>query len=222
MKRLIFLLISGITALPILAQLNGDGYYRIQNTSNYGRYLTISNNKVDETNKNAIKRGEEGNVYGLKTINDAVSDPSSIVYISKDNTAKSNNAYNIQAQGINPLKFLKDNGAELKIYPEGKGYFLYGSKDAITLYLYDNTFLVLLLKLLDYISQQLSEVLYQQRVIRDENRIEVSRRIASDKNMLNTLKALENRQSNIEEYSRLSTNYSEAAALFSLATYLKQ
>lgn len=138
MKRLIFLLISGITALPILAQLNGDGYYRIQNTSNYGRYLTISNNKVDETNKNAIKRGEEGNVYGLKTINDAVSDPSSIVYISKDNTAKSNNAYNIQAQGINPLKFLKDNGAELKIYPEGKGYFLYGSKDAITLYLYDN------------------------------------------------------------------------------------
>ena len=124
MKRLIFLLISGITALPILAQLNGDGYYRIQNTSNYGRYLTISNNKVDETNKNAIKRGEEGNVYGLKTINDAVSDPSSIVYISKDNTAKSNNAYNIQAQGINPLKFLKDNGAELKIYPEDKGYFL--------------------------------------------------------------------------------------------------
>ena len=138
MKRLIFLLISGITALPILAQLNGDGYYRLQNTSKYGRYLTISNNKIDETNKNAITNGNEGNVYGLKTINDAVSDPSSIIYISKDNTAKSNNAYNIQAQGINPLGFLKNNGAELKIYPDGNNYFLYGSKGSITLFLVDN------------------------------------------------------------------------------------
>ena len=138
MKRLIFLLVSGITTLPILAQLNGDGYYRLQSTSNYGRYLTISNNKVDETNKDAITNGNEGNVYGLKTINDAVSDPSSIIYISKDNTAKSNNAYNIQAQGINPLGFLKNNGAELKIYPDGNSYLIYGSKGTITLFLVDN------------------------------------------------------------------------------------
>ena len=32
---------------------------------------------------------------------------------------------------------------------------------------------------------------------------------------------MENRQENIEAYSRLSANYNEAAALFSLATYLK-
>lgn len=140
MKRLILLLISGITALPILAQLNGDGYYRLQSTSKYGRYLTISNNKVDETNKNAITGGSEGNVYGLKTINDAVSDPSSIIYISKENSTTSNNAYNIQAQGINPLGFLKNNGAELCIYPDSKkgGYFIYGNKGSITLFLVDN------------------------------------------------------------------------------------
>lgn len=140
MKRLILLLISGITALPILAQLNGDGYYRLQSTSKYGRYLTISNNKVDETNKNAITGGSEGNVYGLKTINDAVSDPSSIIYISKENSTTSNNAYNIQAQGINPLGFLKNNGAELCIYPDSKkgGYFIYGNKGSIILFLVDN------------------------------------------------------------------------------------
>ena len=138
MKRLIFLLISGITALPILAQLNGDGYYRLQNTGSYGRYLTISNNKIDEINKNLITSGKEGSVYALKTITDPVSDPSSIIYISKDNTAKSDNAYNIQAQGINPLKFLKDNGAELKIYPDKGNYLLYGSKDGMTLFLVDN------------------------------------------------------------------------------------
>jgi hypothetical protein len=137
MKRLISLLISGIIALPTLAQLNGDGYYRIQNTST-GRYLTISNNKIDETNKSSITSGNEGNVFGLKTITNPVSDPSTIIYISKDNTAKSNNAYNIQAQGINPLGFLKSNGAELKIYPDGDNYFLYGSKGSITLFLVDN------------------------------------------------------------------------------------
>ncbi len=74
---------------------------------------------------------------------------------------------------------------------------------------------------LNYISCQISEVLYQQRVIRAENRAEVNRRIEHDKNMINTFKSMESRQANIEEYSRLSANYNEAAALFSLATYLK-
>ena len=138
MKRLILLLISGITALPILAQLDGDGYYRIQSTSSYGRYLTISNNKIDETNKSSITSGKEGNVYGLKTITDPVSDPSSIIYISKENSTTSNNAYNIQAQSINPLGFLKSNGAELKIYPDKDSYLIFGSKGSITLFLVDN------------------------------------------------------------------------------------
>ncbi|MBR4730190.1 MAG: leucine-rich repeat protein [Prevotella sp.] len=138
MKRLILLLISGITALPILAQLDGDGYYRIQSTSSYGRYLTISNNKIDETNKSSITGGKEGNVYGLKTITDPVSDPSSIIYISKENSTTSNNAYNIQAQSINPLGFLKSNGAELKIYPDKDSYLIFGSKGSITLFLVDN------------------------------------------------------------------------------------
>ena len=74
---------------------------------------------------------------------------------------------------------------------------------------------------LDSISRQLSQVLYQQRVIREENREEINRRISHDKNMINTLNKMEKNQRNIEEYSRLSANYNEAAALFSLATYLK-
>ena len=74
---------------------------------------------------------------------------------------------------------------------------------------------------LAYISRQLGEVLYQQRVMRDENREEINRRIEHDNHMINSLKAMENRQENIEAYSRLSANYNEAAALFSLATYLK-
>ena len=136
MKRLILLLISGITALPILAQLNGDGYYRIQNTSNYGRYLTISNNKVDETNKNSISGGGQGNVFGLRTVTNPMSDPSSIIYVSKEGTGE--HEYNFVAQGINPLNFLKSQGAVLRIYPKDDAYWLYGSKGGITRYMADN------------------------------------------------------------------------------------
>lgn len=136
MKRLIFLLISGITALPILAQLKGDGYYRIQNTNSYGRYLTISNNKIDETNKNSISTGGQGSVYGLKTITNPVSDPSSIIYISKEGSGE--NEYNFVAQGINPLNFLKSQGAVLKIYPKEDAYWLYGAKGGISRYMADN------------------------------------------------------------------------------------
>lgn len=142
MKRFILLLFTGLTSIPMLAQLNGDGYYRIQNTSSYGRYLTISNDRVDKTNKNEITGGKEGNVYGLKTVKDPVSDPSSIIYISKDADGRSSSACNIQAQGINPLKFLKDNGAELRIYhPSSEAnnhYYIWGNKGDIALYLVDN------------------------------------------------------------------------------------
>lgn len=133
------MLIGEFMAVSAFSQLNSDGYYRIQNTSSYSRFLTISNDRVDETNKNAISNGNEGNIFGLRTIKNPVSDPSSIIYISRDETSKSKNAYIIEAQGINPLKFMKDNGTELKIYPNNEDdYFIYGSRGAITLYLVDN------------------------------------------------------------------------------------
>ncbi len=137
MKRLLILLFTGLTTITVQGQIS-NGYYRIKNTSIYGRYLTISNNKVDNTNKDNIMDGKEGNVYGLKTVKDAISDPSSIIYISKDETSKSDYSCNIKAQGINPLKFLKDNGAELKAYPTGSNYFIYGNKGGIVIYLVDN------------------------------------------------------------------------------------
>ena len=140
MKRLLLLLFTGLTTITMQGQIS-NGYYRIKNTSKYGRYLTISNNKVDETNKNKIKNGEGGNVFGLKTVKDPISDPSSLIYISKDETGKSQYACNIQAQGINPLKFLKDNGAELKIYPSDASrinYYIVGSKEAMSWYMIDN------------------------------------------------------------------------------------
>ena len=135
MKRLILLLFTGLTAIPMLAQLGADGYYRLQNTGS-NRYLTISNDRVDEGNKSAITGGNEGAVFGLKTINDPISDPSSIIYISKEDPVQPN--YNIQGQGINPLQVLKNNNAVLRIYPDGDSYVIYGARGGISLYLVDN------------------------------------------------------------------------------------
>ena len=135
MKRLILLLITGFISIPILAQLSGDGYYRLQN-SGTKRYLTISNDKVDKVNKEAITGGNEGAVYGLRTINDPTSDPSSIIYISREDPVQPN--YNFQGQGINPLQVLKNNNAVLRIYPDGNSYVLYGAKGGIALYMVDN------------------------------------------------------------------------------------
>ena len=136
MKRLIVILITSITVLPSFSQLNGDGYYRLKNKGSHQRYLTISNNKVDKVNKDNLSDGKEGNVFGLKTVADPVSDPSSIIYITKESTG--DYEYNFQAQGINPLNFLKNNGTALKIYPKNGAYWLYASKGGVTRYMADN------------------------------------------------------------------------------------
>ena len=136
MKRFIAILITGIIAIPLYSQIISDGYYRFKNKASHQRYLTISNNKVDKLNKEAISDGKEGNVFGLRTVEDPSSDPSSILYVSKEGTGEYE--YIFQAQGINPLEFLKNNGATLKIYPKNNAYWIYATKGGIARYMADN------------------------------------------------------------------------------------
>ena len=74
---------------------------------------------------------------------------------------------------------------------------------------------------LDEIIKRLDIVIYQQRVIRDENRQSVQRQVDQNNRMLDSLQRMENNQQNIEEYSRLSANYNRAQAFISMAYYLK-
>ena len=74
---------------------------------------------------------------------------------------------------------------------------------------------------LDEIIKRLDMVIYQQRVIRDENRQSVQRQVNQNNRMLDSLQRMENNQQNIEEYSRLSANYNRAQAFISMAYYLK-
>ena len=134
MRRITFLLFCAFVAIPLFAQLNGDGYYRIQNVTT-GRYLSIVNNKVDDTNKNALMSGNNGVVYSLKTIkpfDEVASDPGSVIFIESNGS----NQYTIIAQGMNTYQLT--GGLTLKIVLREGSYFIYGSKSGFTLYLKDS------------------------------------------------------------------------------------
>lgn len=74
---------------------------------------------------------------------------------------------------------------------------------------------------LDIIINQLDTVIYQQRVITDENRQYIQHQVTQNNRMIDSLKSIENSQRNIEEYSRLSSYYNEAQAFISTAYYLR-
>ena len=74
---------------------------------------------------------------------------------------------------------------------------------------------------LDVIIEQLDTVIWQQRVMREENKLNIKHQIDQNNRMIDSLKRMESSQQNIEEYSRLSANYNEAQAFISMAYYLK-
>lgn len=74
---------------------------------------------------------------------------------------------------------------------------------------------------LDEIIDRLDAIIWEQKVIRDDNRRNVERQIDQNNRMIDSLKNLEDSSKNIEEYSRLSANYNEAQAIIGMAYYLK-
>ena len=120
-----------VIALPTMAQITGNGYYRLQNNNSKKRYLSIANNKVDETNKSALLNGSAGNVFALKMVSDPISDPGSIIYIIKES-----DGYTLEAQGMNTSKLT--GGMTLKVYTTDQGDWLYGTKAGTSRYLTDS------------------------------------------------------------------------------------
>ena len=63
MKRLIIIISIVMSWLPMAAQLNGNGYYRISNVANPTRYITITNDMLNYTTAISTAAG------GLKELN---------------------------------------------------------------------------------------------------------------------------------------------------------
>lgn len=137
MKKAILAAITALVASPALAQFSGDGFYRIKNKGAAQRYISIVNDRVDDTNKQVDVTTPSSfidiQVYALGTVKDPVCDPGSILYLTgkeivSDSQTKSIQV-SIQSQGMNTDKLTKDQKLQIVndiyLFAEYKGVALY-------------------------------------------------------------------------------------------------
>ncbi len=126
-KLLLFLWVMSISVIS-LAQLNGNGYYRIRNVGST-RYITV---KDDKGSINiSTTSADLGAVELYKNFSSVVSDPSSILYI---NHVGSNN-YKFECQGTDTYKII---GYYLKLSQNKDGsYKAYQENSVTRMYLAD-------------------------------------------------------------------------------------
>ncbi len=129
MKKVLLTAFMGVSAVAAsFAQLNGDGYYRIQNymTERYA-YVTDDKGSVDTGATKVDARA----IQLWKGFEKASSDPATVIYIEHVDKYK----YDLRAQGISLYGIFN---AYIEIYETGQGtYYAYGSRDGFSTYLAD-------------------------------------------------------------------------------------
>ena len=132
MKKFLLGAIAALTALSAMADLNGDGYYRLQNalTKRYV-YLLDNKGKVDVQTSSA----DVGALQLYKNLSRAISDPSTIFLL----TNAGGYDHNVAGQGTDLYSFL---GSYLKIrkaknYDGQQAYYAYATKSSLSRFLGD-------------------------------------------------------------------------------------
>lgn len=132
MKKLLLGAIGVLTAFSAMADLNGNGFYRLQNglTKRY-IYLLDDKGKVDMSTTSA----DVGALNLYLGFTKASTDPSTVFYLENQGGSE----YNVGGQGTDLYSFL---GSFLKIIKGKKidgqqGYLAYASKQGMTKYLGD-------------------------------------------------------------------------------------
>lgn len=127
MRKITLLLLTALFTLAAHAQLNGDGYYRVQ-SSEQQRYVRVIDNRGSVNMETT-----DADLSALRTQRDfdkVVSDPGSIIYIKKMNTG-----YDLQSQGTGSYSIIK---YEVKVTNMGDDkYWCSASHGAMTKYLAD-------------------------------------------------------------------------------------
>lgn len=126
MKKVLSTILALCLMMPALAQLNGDGYYRIRNVGS-GRYINVTDNKgsVNISSTSA----DLGAVKLIKSFESIVSDPGSILYIKNVN-----GQYRFKSQGTDTHEII---GYDLKIKAKGSAYLAYQEQSLMAMYLCD-------------------------------------------------------------------------------------
>ena len=132
-KYLLAVLLSTSIAFSGFANLNGDGYYRVMN---YGssRWATLVDNYA--TVDFFAGTADLHSLVLTNNTEDILSDPGSVVYISK----KSNNQYDVAGQGVT-LESLVNNTISIRANGTGSNnenvYMIYGTYKGATKYIGD-------------------------------------------------------------------------------------
>lgn len=136
MKKLLLTAAITMSALTAFADLQGDGYYRVQNaiTKRYA-YLLDNKGTIDLPTSSVDVQALELYLDPIR----AISDPASVFYIDKVDVAGSNMSYNISSQGTSLHGFL---GEYMKVIQNKsidgqKAYLASATKGTLTKYLGD-------------------------------------------------------------------------------------
>lgn len=122
-KTLLISLLLGI-AIPALSQINGDGYYRVNNDKT-GRYVYVCDN-TGSINYQATT----ADVGAIKLLTDhdrTISDPASVIYIKLVDKNSSGTYYDLQSQGTGIhdiigyyVNLYSSGGSIYQLYAQGK------------------------------------------------------------------------------------------------------
>ncbi len=125
------------TALPTMAKLAGDGYYRVQ-AALTKRYAYLTDNKGSYNM--ATTSADVGALQLFMDPETVVSDPAAVFYI--ESAPQGNHYYNICGQGTSIYKFIE---LYLKIYEDKTPfdgettYSIYASKSGLVKYIGDGS-----------------------------------------------------------------------------------
>jgi hypothetical protein len=130
MKKIVFLSLALLAVSFAHAQLNGNGFYRVQNNKT-GRFVYITDDKG-----NISMSTTSADLYAIilwKNFNKAVSDPASVIYIQKVGTQ-----YDFQSQGTGIYSII---GYYVNLRANSDGtYYAYATSSGLTKYLGDSEF----------------------------------------------------------------------------------
>lgn len=132
------LMLIALCALPAMAQLNGDGYYRVRNAQNTNHIISLANDRFTYQSIIGVAGGASNatnNSYWPYMLNCAcaflkndihlisetdIISPAAVIYADKKNTSTNNYDYNLIAQGTSLLsmttgKYHGDNAGDIPV-----------------------------------------------------------------------------------------------------------